>query len=40
MFPAIGVPEKLPLLLTLLAYILVGNTRSRYRSNRLIPAYA
>jgi hypothetical protein len=33
-------PEKLPLLLTPLTYIHVGNTGSRCRSNRLIPAYA
>ncbi len=32
-------PEKLPLLLTPLTYIHVGNAGSRCRSNRLIPAY-
>jgi hypothetical protein len=33
-------PEKLPLLLTLLTYIPVGNASFRFRSNRLIPAYS
>jgi len=33
-------PEKLPLLITLLTCIHVGNTASRYALAGLIPAYA